>query len=123
MSAAARHLAGARRLAGFRLDPGWLRLASLGAGRGAASALGFLSVLLLARSLPPDELGRWSLALAVQGYALHLGELGLRSVVTAEAGRTGSFFPLLLHRYLALRLTLSLLSPPAHGWLRHLTSG
>jgi hypothetical protein len=54
-----------------------------------ASLLGLGAVLMIARSLPPSELGRWSLALAVQGYALHLGEFGLRAVVTTEAARAG----------------------------------
>lgn len=98
----------ARRAPGIRLDAGWLRLAFLAAGRGGASVLAFLAVLLLARALSPEELGRWSLALALQGHALHLGEFGLRSVVTAEAGRAGAAFPRLLRRYLALRLALSL---------------
>lgn len=97
-----------RRLAGLRLDSGWLRLVLLGGGRGAASVLSFLAVLLLARHLPPDDFGRWSLAVAVQGYALHFGELGLRSVVTADAARSSHNLPRLLRRYLTLRLTLSL---------------
>ncbi|MFO1071536.1 MAG: oligosaccharide flippase family protein [Geminicoccaceae bacterium] len=84
------------------------RLLGLGAARGAASLTGFLGVVLVARLLPPAELGAWSLALAAQGYALHLGELGLRSVVTTELAGTGSAWPVLLRRYLAWRCTLSL---------------
>ena len=87
---------------------GTRRLATLGIARGLASAFGLAGVLLVAHALTPAELGRWSLALAVQGYALHLGEFGLRSVVTTEAGRTGSRLQELLRRYLALRLALSL---------------
>ena len=64
--------------------------------------------MLVAHALTPDQLGHWSLALAVQGYALHLGEFGLRSVVTTEAARAGRLLPQLLRRYLALRLALSL---------------
>lgn len=63
--------------------------------------------MVLARSLAPEALGVWALALAVQGYALHLGEMGLRSVVTAEAGRQCGSMARLLRRYLALRLGIS----------------
>ena len=72
------------------------RLATLGVARGLAALLGLAGVLLVARALTPDQLGRWSLALAVQGYALHLGEFGLRSVVTTEAARAGAALPALL---------------------------
>ena len=58
-------------------------------------------VMLVARALTPDQLGSWSLALAVQGYALHVGEFGLRSVVTTEAARAAAALPELLRRYLA----------------------
>jgi lipopolysaccharide exporter len=84
------------------------RLATLGAARGAASLLGLATVMVVARLLDPHELGRWSLALAVQGYALHAGEFGLRSVVTTEAARAGNSLAALLRRYLGLRLPLSL---------------
>jgi O-antigen/teichoic acid export membrane protein len=85
------------------------RLLGLGAARGAASLLAFAGVLLVARLLDPAELGRWSLALAVQGYALHLAEFGLRSVVTTELAGAGAAWPTLLHRYLRLRLLLAVL--------------
>jgi O-antigen/teichoic acid export membrane protein len=90
-----------------RAVPPLLRLLLLGGGRAAGAALGALSAVLLARALTPAELGAWSLALAVQGYALHLGELGLRSVVTAEAGRGTVALRPLLARYLPLRLAAS----------------
>ena len=92
---ARRPLAGAGSLA-------WLALARLG-----VSLLGFAAVLVIARALAPAELGRWSLALAIQGYALHLGEFGLRSVVTTEAAHAGRG---LLAHYLRLRLGLSALA-------------
>ena len=82
-------------------------LAILALARLGVSLLGFAAVLLVARALAPAELGRWSLALAIQGYALHLGEFGLRSVVTTEAAQAGRG---LLARYLALRLGLSVLA-------------
>jgi PST family polysaccharide transporter len=84
------------------------RLAILGGARGAASLLGLATVMVVARLLDPHELGRWSLALAVQGYALHVGEFGLRSVVTTEAARAGSSLAVLMRRYFGLRLLLSL---------------
>ena len=58
--------------------------------------------------------------MAVQGYALHLGEFGLRSVVTAAAARTPGRFGRLLLRYLGLRLAISLtlvVAIGAAGWL------
>lgn len=97
----------AARLA-WRPGTGSRRLVVLAAARGAAALLGLGAVLLVARILSPADLGRWSLALAVQGYALHLGEFGLRSVVTTEAANAGSRLPELLARYLRLRLALSL---------------
>jgi O-antigen/teichoic acid export membrane protein len=92
-----------------RLRPGagTRRLLALGGARGLASLLAFAAVLVAARALDPQELGRWSLALAVQGYALHLAEFGLRGVVTTEAARAGAWLPRLLERYLALRLLLA----------------
>ena len=66
--------------------------------------------MLLARALSPEQLGHWSLALAVQGYALHLGEFGLRAVVTTEAAPAGRHLPELLARYLRLRLALTALA-------------
>jgi polysaccharide transporter, PST family len=83
------------------------RLALLGVARGVAAGLGLAGVLIVARLLSPAQLGQWSLALAVQGYALHLGEFGLRGVVTTEAARAGRQLPRLLRRYLALRLAIS----------------
>ncbi len=91
-----------------RAGLGLRRLVVLSGARGIAAILGLAGVLLAARALTPEQLGHWSLALAVQGYALHAGEFGLRSVVTIEAGRAGALLPLLLRRYLGLRLGLSL---------------
>jgi PST family polysaccharide transporter len=82
-------------------------LALLGGSRGLAAALAFAAVAVVARRLTPADLGVWSLILAVQGYALHLGELGLRSVVTAEGRRTEGGAVALLPTYLALRLAVS----------------
>src|SRR3954452_23634792 len=92
----------------------------LGGSRAGPAALGSLSAVVLARGLSPEALGWWSLTLAVQGYALHLGEVGLRSVVTAAAARTPGRFGRLLLRYLGLRLAISLtlvLAIGAAGWL------
>ena len=85
-----------------------------GAARAACSA--WLAVLLVARALSPEDLGRWSLALAVQGYALHLGEFGLRCVVTTEAARAGRRLPELLARYLRLRLAMTALALAWSPW-------
>jgi O-antigen/teichoic acid export membrane protein len=86
---------------------GIARLLILGGSRAAAAVLAFGAAALLARSLSPEALGAWAVALAVQGYALHLGELGLRSVATAEAARGPNRVPALLARYLPLRLGVS----------------
>lgn len=64
-------------------------------------------MLVTAHKAGPAGIGVWSMALAIQGYALHLGELGLRSVVTAEAIRTRGGARALVPGYLALRLTVS----------------
>jgi O-antigen/teichoic acid export membrane protein len=101
--------AGLRPLARLRPEPGARRLLLLAGARGLASLLGFLGVLLTARLLGPDELGRWSLALAIQGYALHVAEFGLRGVATTAAARAPAMLPGLLRRYLALRLLLAAL--------------
>jgi O-antigen/teichoic acid export membrane protein len=99
----------AGRLAGSWPAAGTRRLLTLGAARGLASLLGFAAVLLVARTLDPAALGLWSLALAVQGYALHAAEWGLRGVVTTEAVLAGAALPRLLRRYLALRMLLAAL--------------
>lgn len=85
------------------------RLLLLGGSRAAAAALGFGGAALLARALSPADLGTWALALAAQGYALHVSELGLRSVATAAAARDPGGLPGLLRRYLALRSALAVL--------------
>lgn len=88
---------------------GFERLAFMGGSRMLAAALGFLGATLVAGLLEPGDLGLWAMALAVQGYALHLSEFGLRSVVTAEAPALEGRFTALLRRYLKLRLGLCLL--------------
>ena len=95
-------------------------LALLGGSRGLAAVLSFAAVAVVARRLTPADLGVWSLILAAQGYALHLGELGLRSVVTAEGRRTEGGPVALLPVYLALRLGVSAVvvaSAAAIAWL------
>lgn len=64
-------------------------------------------MLVAARSAGPAAIGVWSMAVAIQGYALQFGELGLRSVVTAEAARTRGGARALVGRYLVLRLATS----------------
>jgi O-antigen/teichoic acid export membrane protein len=86
---------------------GLARLLVLGGARLLAAALAAAAMLLAARAAGPAALGAWSLALAVQGHALHLGELGLRSVVTAEAVRTRGGARALVGPYLRLRLPIS----------------
>ncbi len=83
------------------------RLAVLGGSRAAAAALGFLAMLQLAPAAGPAVLGQWGVLLAVQGWALHLAECGLRSVVTAEAARAAGGPCRLLATYLGLRLLLA----------------
>ena len=93
---------------GHALSP-LLRLLVLAGGRAGGAGLAAVSAMVLARALPADAMGIWAMAVAVQGYALHLGEFGLRSVVTAEAGRRKVAIRPLLRRYLGLRLAISAL--------------
>ena len=89
-----------------RLVALWRRLsglAFLGGARAVAALCGFAAVTLLARRLPPYEFGLWSLMLAIHGYALQGAELGLRSVLTAEAGASPARARALLPAYLRLR--------------------
>ena len=81
-----------------------LRIGALGGSRALAALFGFAIVTLAANALGPEELGLWSMMLAVHGYALHTSEMGLRSVATAEAGYTGGCSFHLLSRYLTIRL-------------------
>ena len=92
-----------------------LDLAWLTGGRLAAAGFGFLAVALVARNLGPKDLGLWSMALAGQGYLLHLSEMGLRSVATAEAGRESGRWRGLILPYLRLRLAASALLVAAAG--------
>ena len=85
----------------------YLRLGVLGGARLVAAALGWLGTLIAAKQIGPVGFGAWVLAQAIQGYALHLGEWGLRSVVTAAGGQTRGGPRALLRRYLALRLSMT----------------
>lgn len=86
---------------------GLLRLAALGGARALAAGLGLLAMLQLAPATGPAVLGAWSMLLAVQGWALHLSECGLRSVVTAEGAATAGGPRRLLPVYLGTRLLLA----------------
>ena len=86
-----------------------IRLGTLAGARAAAAALGCLGSIVVARLLGPSALGTWGLALAVQGWALHAGEFGLRSVATSEAARCPTALGPLLRRYLGLRLGITAL--------------
>ena len=86
-----------------------IRLGTLAGARAAAAALGCLGSIVVARLLGPSALGTWGLALAVQGWALHAGEFGLRSVATSEAARRPTALGPLLRRYLGLRLGITAL--------------
>jgi len=79
----------------------------MGGSRALAACLGFFATLLIARALPPETLGLWSMAIAVQGIALHFGEAGLRTVATAETARTPRLARVYLRRTVALRLAIS----------------
>ncbi|MEZ5862686.1 MAG: oligosaccharide flippase family protein [Geminicoccaceae bacterium] len=83
------------------------RLVAMGGSRALAAGLGLVATIVIARGLPPAGLGLWSMALAVQGLALHLGEAGLRSIVTVEVAARPEAGRALLRRYLALRLAIS----------------
>lgn len=96
------------------------RLVSMGGSRALAAGLGFLATMLIARGLEPAGLGLWSMALAVQGLALHLGEAGLRSVLTVEVAARPEVARVLLRRYLGLRLAVStgvIVAAVAGAWL------
>jgi O-antigen/teichoic acid export membrane protein len=84
-----------------------MRLAVLGGARLGAAALGSLGMLVAARAAGPAVIGAWALAQAVQGYAQHAGEFGLRSVVTAEGASTAGGPRALIAPYLRLRLVLT----------------
>ncbi len=88
---------------------GLLRLAALGSARALAAALGLAAMLQLAPAAGPAVLGAWSMLLAVQGWALHLSECGLRSVATATGTRTRGGPRSLLPTYLGTRLLLAVL--------------
>ena len=83
------------------------RLVTMGGSRALAAALGFVATILIARALEPTTLGLWSMALAVQGLALHLGEAGLRSVAIAEVARRPYLARAWLRRVVVLRLLIS----------------
>lgn len=98
----------AKRPVGFRLSGEAIeRLVTMGGSRAVAAGLGFLATLLIARALPPETLGLWSMAIAVQGIALHFGEAGLRSVATSETARTPALARVYLRRTVSLRLAIS----------------
>jgi O-antigen/teichoic acid export membrane protein len=79
----------------------------MGGSRALAAILGFLATLLIARSLEPAAMGLWSMALALQGLALQLGEAGLRSVAVTELAREPALAKPILRRIVCLRLLTS----------------
>jgi O-antigen/teichoic acid export membrane protein len=83
------------------------RLVTMGGSRALAAVLGFVATILIARALEPTTLGLWSMALAVQGLAVHLAEAGLRSVAVAEVARTPSLAGVYVRRIVVLRLLIS----------------
>lgn len=87
--------------------PALVRLAALGGARALAAALGLLAMLQLAPAAGPALLGVWSMLLAVQGWALHVSEGGLRSVATALGARVRGGSRRLLPVYLGTRLLLA----------------
>ncbi|MCB9944743.1 MAG: lipopolysaccharide biosynthesis protein [Geminicoccaceae bacterium] len=82
-------------------------VATLTGSRVMAMMLNLVAMTVIARSLGPHELGIWSIMLALHAYGVHLGEFGLRSVVTAEAGYVGGACRHLIANYLSLRLSIS----------------
>ncbi len=78
----------------------------MGGSRAVAAGLGLVATMVIARGLEPAGLGLWSMALAVQGIALHVGEAGLRSIVTVEMAARPEAGRSLLRRYLGLRLAI-----------------
>ncbi len=117
----------AGRPVGFRLSGEAIeRIVTMGGSRALVAGLGFLATILIARALPPALLGLWSMALAVQGLALHLGEAGLRSVATAETARTPDLARYYVCRSVALRLVIStavIALASAAAWLWSSTVG
>lgn len=83
------------------------RLVTMGGSRAVAAGLGFVATLLIARALDPAMLGLWSMALAVQGLAMHVAEAGLRSVAVTEVARQPALAAALLRRVVRLRVLIS----------------
>lgn len=79
----------------------------MGGSRALVAILGFLATLLIARSLEPAAMGLWSMALALQGVSLQLGEAGLRSVAVTELAREPALARPVLRRIVGLRLVTS----------------
>lgn len=82
---------------------------ALALARLLAALAGFVVTTLLARALGPSDYGRLAMLVALQGQALLLAELGLRSVVTADCGHDAGAVRRGLGRYFGLRLTLAAL--------------
>ena len=79
----------------------------LGGGRLLAAGAGAGALVILAQRVDPATLGIWAMALAVHAYVLHLGEFGLRSVVTAVGASTRGGPRALVLPYLRVRLAVT----------------
>lgn len=79
----------------------------LGGSRLVAAVLGSMALVILAGRVEPSVLGVWAMALGIQGYALHVGEFGLRSMVTAIGRATCGGPRALIAPYLGLRLSIT----------------
>ncbi len=86
-----------------------INLLSMGSGRIAQAAISFIAVSIVARHVSVEELGVYSIILALFAYASLFSDFGLRSIITSEWNRKQQNHEEVIVTYFVLRLALSLI--------------
>ncbi len=81
----------------------------MGGGRIAQTLLSFITVSILARALGAEQLGIYSILMAIFAYGSHFSDFGLRSIILSEWNNKHYDSKSGVNSYFACRLALSLL--------------
>jgi len=84
-------------------------LFSMGGGRIVQAALSFLTMTMLARALGVEQLGVYSIVMAVFAYGSHVSEFGLRSIIMREWNLPGAQGRKSVSLYFSIRLLAAII--------------
>ncbi|PHS73126.1 MAG: hypothetical protein COB22_02335 [Cycloclasticus sp.] len=92
------------RVSTVKINTKLLNLFNMGSGRVMQALLSFLIVTVLARELGPDQLGIYSIVLAIFAYGSHVSEFGMRSIVIRDGNLPNKKIHSEAGLYICLRL-------------------